>query len=127
MLSGGARSYRIANNSVPGSAVASVRRTAISPATSLVYSATTSPNVPLDRELLPGLDLVVQLDEKLDEPTLGGKNKVPAVRDENIRVAAGAAHWAGNDRVMLEHVHGALHEQGDHVAIENTRGADLGQ
>jgi hypothetical protein len=51
---------------------------------------------------------------------------VPAVRDENVRVAPCAAHWAGNDPVVLEHVHSAFHEQRDHSVVENARSADLG-
>src|SRR4029077_15638205 len=44
--------------------------------------------IPLDGDLLPSLDLVVQVDQKLDEPAVGRKNEVPAVGDENVRVAA---------------------------------------
>jgi hypothetical protein len=52
--------------------------------------------IPLDGNLLPSLDLVVQVDQKLDEPAVGRKNDVPAIRDKNVCVAACATHWAGN-------------------------------
>jgi hypothetical protein len=83
--------------------------------------------IPLDGDLLPNLDLVLQVDQKLDVPAVGSENDVPAVRDENVSVAACATHWAGNDPVMLEHVHGAFHEQWDHAEIQITWGADLGR
>src|SRR6185312_7250703 len=75
--------------------------------------------VPLDGHLLSGIDLTVELDQMLDEPSLGCKDRERTVADKDTHVLACAAQWPGQDAVMLEDVHCAFHEQRDHLEVQS--------
>src|SRR5215467_9548827 len=83
--------------------------------------------VALDSNLLPGFDLVVQLDQKLNESAMSCKDSVAAVGDEDVRVLPGAAHRTGDNPVVLEHIHCAFHEQRDHAEVQDACSANLGR
>jgi hypothetical protein len=51
----------------------------------------------------------------LDEPALGCQDRERTVADENTHVLACTSHRPGQDAMMLEDVHCAFHEQGDHL------------
>ena len=51
--------------------------------------------VPLDGHLLSGFDLVIELDQMLDEPSLGCKDRERTVADKDTHVLACAPQWPG--------------------------------
>ena len=51
--------------------------------------------VPLDGHLLYGFDLVIELDQMLDEPSLGCKDWERTVADKDTHVFACAPQWSG--------------------------------
>lgn len=81
--------------------------------------------VALDGNLLPNLDLVVQLDQKLNESAMCRKDCMGAIADEDASVPPGASHRAGNDSIALKHIHRAFHEQWNHFGIEDAGGTNL--
>ena len=60
---------------------------------------------------------VIELDQMLDEPSLGCKDREGTVANKDTHVPACAPHWPGNDAMMLEDVHCAFHEQRDHLEV----------
>src|SRR5215813_12360068 len=81
--------------------------------------------VALDGHLLARFDLVVELHQMLDDPACGGQDRERAVADKDSHVLPRTAHRPGDDTVMLEDVHRAFDEQGNHLEIQHARGADL--
>src|SRR5262249_60507274 len=61
----------------------------------------------------------------LNEPARGGQDREGTVAYKDIQVLACTSHWPGNDAVMLEDVHCAFHEQGNHLEVQHPRGADF--
>src|SRR6185312_10475434 len=55
--------------------------------------------VALDGHLLSGIDPAIELDQMLDEPSLGCKDRERTVADKDTHVLACAAQWPGQDAV----------------------------
>lgn len=70
---------------------------------------------------LSGFDFVIQIDQQLDKSTAVSEYSVSAITYKDTRILAGPPHWTCNDAVVLQHIHCPLHEQRDHVVIENAR------
>src|SRR5215831_10568018 len=66
--------------------------------------------IPLDGHLLSGIDLVIELDQMLNEPSPGCEDRERTVADKDTYVLACAPKRPGQDAVMLEDVHCAFHE-----------------
>src|SRR5215469_307606 len=81
--------------------------------------------IALDGNLLSGSDLVVEFDQMLNETARGGQDRVRAVADKDGHVLAYTSHRPGNDAMMLEDIHGAFHEERDHLVVQDAPSADF--
>src|SRR6266851_7716818 len=70
-----------------------------------VFRNDLSERIALNGDSLSGLDVVVQLDQKLNEPATGREHSMSTVADKDACVFTGASHRPGDDPMMLEHIH----------------------
>ena len=77
-------------------------------------------------KLTAGADLVIEIDQMLDEATLGGKNRKCAVPDESSHIHPCPPHRSADHAVMLQHVHGAFDKWCDEFMVEYPGGPHLG-
>src|SRR6516162_6444180 len=111
---------------LPGSDIASLRWPVISPATPLVYSATTSPK--LSRWMAtfcPASTLSLSLTRCSTRPPAVARIGYALLPTKTITSLPVRPIWPGNDAVMLENVHCAFHEERDHLRVQDARSADF--